>query len=181
MGAVLADASLQAGVRYATTVLPRVRRLLAEWPDAVTTSALIQRLDDPTTPVASVLSWKSEGKKLSIFRALAGFLHAEGIETTSQLRESLADAAFRGQLRRIKGVGAKTVDYLSILTGSTDHAAVDSQLRAFARDAGVKATSYDDVRRAVLEAAAARGWAAGSLDAAIWAYQSGGASVSSPT
>lgn len=171
MGAVLADAALQAGITYKTTVLPRVQELVRAWPEATTTSALVDRMR--TEDVASVLDWKPDSKKMTTFQDLADFLLAEGVESTAQLNDSLGDESFRRRLRTVKGVGLKTVDYLSILTGSTEHVAVDSQLRAFVRSAGVLTSSYQDVRAAITEAAAVRGWTAGSLDAAIWTYQSG--------
>lgn len=68
---------------------------------------------------------------------------------------------------------SQTVDYLAILTGSTEHVAVDSQLRVFVRDAGVRASDYDEVRKVITDAAADRGWDPGALDAAIWAHQLG--------
>lgn len=171
MGAVITDASLQASMKYKTTVLPRVRALLAEWPDATTTSAFVERLgrDD----VAAVLRWPRDSKKMRMLDALAKFLADEQVETTSDLRTALEDSAFRARLRTVKGVGPKTVDYLAILVGSTEDVAVDSQLRAFARDAGITVTGYDDLRAVVTAAAATRGCAPGALDAAIWAHQSG--------
>lgn len=169
MGAVLADASLQAGIRYNSTVLPRVKRLLAAWPDARTTSGLVERMR--SEDVATVLNWQSESKKMNTLRDLVAILAAEGIETTSDLRQSLENDRFRRQLKAVKGVGPKTIDYLAILTGSSQDVAVDTQLRAFVRDAGAAASTYEDVRGVVTEAAAARGWSPSALDAAIWAYQ----------
>lgn len=171
MGAVVADAALQAGVTYRTTVLPRVRRLVADWPEAITTSAFLERMR--TDDVATVLGWKPGSKKMTTLQDLADLLLREGVETTDDLQRALGDPAFRSRLRAVKGVGPKTVDYLAILTGSTEHVAVDSQLRAFVRDAGVSTSDYDEVRKIVTDAAAERGWEAGALDAAIWAHQSG--------
>ncbi|WP_313536267.1 hypothetical protein [Arsenicicoccus bolidensis] len=170
MGAVLADASLQAGINYATVVEPRVRRLIDEWPDATTTSAFVAR--SQTDDVAATLRFKPDSKKMRTLRDLTDFMHEEGVETPEALAVELLDEGFLGRLRRVKGVGPKTVDYLSILTGSHDHVAVDSQIKAFVREAGCAAVTYKDVREIVVRAAAERGWTAGSLDAAIWKYRS---------
>lgn len=117
--------------------------------------------------IAAVLDWKPGSKKMNTLRDLVAILVAEGIETTSDLRESLEDDCFRGQLKAVKGVGPKTIDYLAILTGSSQDVAVDTQLRAFVREAGAAASTYEGVRGLVTEAAAARGWSPSALDAAI--------------
>jgi hypothetical protein len=41
MGAVIADAVLQAGLNYRTVVAPRVERIAREYPEAATTSGFI--------------------------------------------------------------------------------------------------------------------------------------------
>lgn len=169
MGAVLADASLQRRAKYQTVVLPRVRDLVKHWPDASTTSGFVSRMEDED--VALVLRWKSDGRKMRTLRDLTRFLSDEGVETTGELRVNLLDRGFRTRLRGVYGVGPKTVDYLSILTGSPDHVAVDTHLRAFARDSGVERLTYAGVRDAVVGAAGARGWTVGALDAAIWTHQ----------
>ena len=171
MGAVVADAALQAGVTYRTTVLPRVRKLVADWPEAITTSGFVERMR--TDDVATALDWKPDSKKMTTLRDLADLLIREQVETTEDLQQALGDEGFRSRLRAVKGIGPKTVDYLAILTGSTEHVAVDSQLRAFVRDAGVSTSDYDEVRKVITDAAAERGWDAGAMDAAIWAHQSG--------
>lgn len=171
MGAVLSDAALQAGVSYRNTVRPRVEDLVTHWPDATTTSAFRELI--ASEDVAAVLRWKADGKKIVTLRALVDYLNEAEIETVSSLREALQREDFREDLRRsVKGVGPKTIDYLAILSGSEDDVAVDGQIRRFVRDAGVQARSYDQIRRLICEAAAVRGWSAGSLDAAIWTYQS---------
>ena|SRR5690625_4478535 len=170
MGAVIVDAGLQAGLTYRTTVLPRARNIVAHWPDATTTSTFVQRLDQEE--LAEILDWKPDGKKLQTIRDLAKFLAEEGIEEPNSLQHALNDDSFRKRLRRISGIGPKTVDYLGILTGSNSHVAVDSQLRAFVKDAGVVVSSYREVQEIIVAAAEARGWSPGALDAAIWSYQS---------
>ena len=45
MGATLCDAILQAGLNYEMVVEPRIRRILAEYPDAKTTTAFADVVD----------------------------------------------------------------------------------------------------------------------------------------
>jgi hypothetical protein len=72
MGAVVADASLQAGIGYKHTVHPRVLALKEAWPDADTTSGVARRLDTGDLP--AVLRWKGQ-RKIAVFEALvASFL-----------------------------------------------------------------------------------------------------------
>lgn len=101
MGAVIADAALQAGVTYRTTVLPRVRKLVADWPEAITTSAFVERMR--TDDVATALAWKPDSKKMTTLHDLADLLIREKVETTDDLQQALGDEGFRSRLRAVKG------------------------------------------------------------------------------
>lgn len=170
MGAVIVDAALQAGVSYISVVLPRVRLLREQWPDAVTTSGFLARLEGDA--LAKVLTWDPAGKKLATATDLAALLAQEKVETVDDLRDVVTDEAFRRRLRSVKGVGPKTVDYLAILAGAVDRSAVDVHLRRFVSEAGAGASTYEDMQRVIAEVAGERGWSVGALDAAIWQYQS---------
>lgn len=172
MGAVICDAGLQAGIKYTTVVLPRLRRLVEEWPAAVTTSAFVAHL--ATHDLGATLPWRGQ-KKLAVIAALAAELHTASIETPADLAAIYADeqsaAALAAKLRKVKGIGPKTIDYLAILVGSDQHVAVDLHLRAFARAAGITALTYSDLRGLYTAAAAQRGWKPGDLDRVVWRYQ----------
>jgi hypothetical protein len=171
MGAVICDAGLQAGINYTTVVLPRLRRLVELWPAATTTSAFVAQL--ATDDLGAILQWRGQ-KKLAVIAGIANVLATAHIETPAQLAAIYADsqaAMTLSSLRRVKGVGPKTIDYLAILVGSSQHVAIDQHLRGFARDAGIADLTYDGLRTLYAAAAHRRGWRLGDLDAAIWRYQ----------
>lgn len=174
MGAVIADASLQAGVGYKNVVLPRVRALRQAWPDANTTSGLIRRLATGSLP--TVLNWKGQ-KKLAVVDNLAAAFQELGIETTEDLYAAFEDPATRepliARLRSISGVKNKTVDYLAILVGVDTRVAIDVQLTAFASAAGVESLTYEQLSELYISAAARLGCTPRALDAAVWKYMSG--------
>lgn len=172
MGAVICDAGLQAGINYTTVVLPRLRRLVEEWPAAVTTSAFVAHF--AAHDLGAMLPWRGQ-KKLAVIAALAAELHTANIEAPADLAAIYADeqsaAALATKLRKVKGIGPKTIDYLAILVGSDQHVAVDLHLRAFAQAAGITVRTYSDLRALYAAAAGERGWKPGDLDRAVWQYQ----------
>ncbi len=170
MGAVIVDAALQAGLSYKSVVLPRVRELRRRWPDAETTSRFLAHIEGDA--LAQVLRWDPASKKLATATDLAALLARESVETVQDLHDAVTDVAFRRRLRSVKGVGPKTVDYLAILAGAVDQAAVDVHLRRFVHEAGAEASTYAEVQDVIAEVAAERGWTVGVLDAAIWQYRS---------
>ncbi|MDQ0030142.1 hypothetical protein [Arthrobacter bambusae] len=174
MGAVITDASLQAGIGYKNVVLPRVRALRQAWPDADTTSGFVQRLGGGDLP--SVLNWKGR-KKLAIIENLAAALQELGIETTQDLYAAYTDPAksepLIARLRSISGVKNKTVDYLAMLVGIEERVAIDSHLIAFASAAGVDDMVYEQLSDMYIAAAARLGCTPRALDSAVWKYMSG--------
>ncbi len=172
MGAVLVDASLQAGVGYRTTVRPRVVHLMSAWPDANTTSGMASRLLNED--VAVVLRWR--GKKLVTLLGLVDAMQDLRVETVDDLKARLTNQgtleATVSRLSQVKGVGPKTLDYLGILVGLTDQAAIDIHLRRFGEEAGVQGLRYDQLQGVLAAVAKQRTWDVGALDAAIWDYMS---------
>ena len=80
---------------------------------------------------------------------------------------------FRRDLRRTPYVGAKTIDYITVLGGSVEHVPVDTHIKNFAKDAGVTYwNDYNRVSDLVKAAAKEYGCSTGALDAAIWGYMS---------
>lgn len=171
MGALISNAILQQRRKYATFVVPRVKKIEAAWPDATTTTRFLDRLDTGgLTEVAEV-----RGRFPNYIRNLTVFLQAKGIESPDQLREEFdaADpAGFLRDLRRVVGVGPKTRDYLGILSGSKRYAAVDARVQARVRDAGVsEPTSYAHVAAVIEAAAAIMKCEVADLDKAIWLWE----------
>jgi endonuclease III len=172
IGATISDAILQAGTTYETVVRPRVERILADYPEANTTSRFLDLL--LREGAKSVLSWNDNEKPLRVIH-LTGFLWRHGIETEEQLREWIEEESNIEKLLSIKGVGPKTVDYLGMLVGRAT-VAVDRHLIRFLQRAGVSVTSYAEAREILNEAADILGIDRRRFDQTIWHRMSGGVS-----
>lgn len=174
IGGVIVDAALQPRTKYKTVVLPRVRRVISQWPDAAVLSGLRSRLE--SEDLAEFLGWKRTSRKLTVIGDVTAMLLALEIETVRELGACYdgdeREQQMRRALRRVKFVGPKTVDYIAILTGSTRHVAVDVHIAGFIRDADVHGGDYAVVSALITRAADELGCSAGALDAAIWNYMS---------
>ena len=118
IGAIIVDATLQRRQNYNETVKPRVEALVAEWPDAATTSGFRQHLD--TGKLSEVIDWPSPGRLAQVDDVTRVF-EREGIETVAELRRALEDhakgAALREALAQVRHVSPKTLDYMGVLSG----------------------------------------------------------------
>jgi hypothetical protein len=168
VGAILADAVLQAGLNYRTVVKVRVDRIVQKFPEAVTLSGTFNTTD--SIGVADFLCWRHQ-TKVSRFVGLAELLRNENVDDFYQLRVWLQNSGRRDKLRAIHGVGPKTVDYLCGLVG-LDFIAVDRHIRKFASDAGVTAVDYEFLQSVVSYAADLLGVSRRHFDASIWSYVS---------
>jgi hypothetical protein len=168
VGAILADAALQAGLNYRTVVRVRIDRIIQDFPEAATLSGMFNAID--SIGVAEFLRWNHH-TKVSRFVCLAELLRNESIDDFHQWRTWLQNPACREKLRAIHGVGPKTVDYLCGLVG-LDFIAVDRHIRAFASDAGVTAADYDFLQTVISYAADLLGVSRRHFDASIWTYVS---------
>ena len=168
MGATLTDAVLQSGISYETVVLPRVERILRDYPDAVTTSAFAEVLEREGAP--AVLQWNGS-KKIATLSALVSLLVSEHIETEAQFRTWLESDSNLSRLHEIKGIKDKTAHYLQILVGGQG-IAIDRHLVRFLAEAGVRTASYDEARQVLRETAALVGKNESLLDYSIWLYMS---------
>lgn len=169
MGAVIADATLQAGVNYKTVVAPKVARLIQNYPQCVTTSMFRDALNSDGPE--KVLGW-TRGRKPETARALAELLIAEEIETVGDLKAWIQRPTSRAKLLAVSGVGPKTADYLGLLAGRTDVAAIDMHLNRFLRDAGISPVSYDQAQTIIIAAAEQLDVSPATLDHSIWQYMS---------
>ncbi|WP_431015992.1 hypothetical protein [Bradyrhizobium pachyrhizi] len=168
VGAILADAALQAGLNYRTVVKVRVDRIVQDFPEAATLSGMFSAI--ATIGVTEFLRWHHH-TKVSRFVCLAELLRNERVDDFHQLRTWLQNPACREKLREIHGVGPKTVHYLCGLVG-LDFVAVDRHIRAFASDAGVAAADYDFLQTVISYAADLLGISRRHFDASIWTYVS---------
>jgi hypothetical protein len=164
LGAVLADAVLQAGVSYRTVVRTRIDRIHSRFPEAATLSGLITILEQQG--VADFLLWSHPIKSLR-FESLTQLLATQGIGTTFELKRWLNRSDMRTQLLSVRGIGPKTCDYLSCLVG-IDCIAVDRHVRTFATDAGVTISDYERLKSIVSCAADLLGLTRRDFDSWIW-------------
>ncbi|MCP9001516.1 hypothetical protein NFC73_17545 [Pseudarthrobacter sp. RMG13] len=117
IGAIIVDATLQRRQNYNETVKPRVEALVAEWPDAATTSGFRQHLD--SGKLSEVIDWPSPGR-LAQVEDITQVFEREGIETVVDLRDALGDPAkgsLREALAEVRHVSPKTLDYIGTLSG----------------------------------------------------------------
>jgi hypothetical protein len=168
MGAVLADSVLQAGLNYAKVVKPRIASILRSFPHAISIDILIGVIEQEGSP--KFLQWEHR-EKVSRFDDLIAFMADAQIQSTCDLGKALRDESFRVDIRRVRGIGPKTVDYMACLVG-VDCIAVDRHIRGFAEIAGLEDDSYDYLREVFSFAADLLAISRREFDASIWRYQS---------
>src|ERR1022692_3372383 len=164
LGAVLADAILQAGVSYRNVVRMRVERIHSRFPEAATLPGLIVLLEQKGA--AEFLLW-SHPIKMSRFVSLTHLLAEQNINTTVELRLWLNGDDAREHLLSLHGIGPKTCDYLSCLVG-IDCIAIDRHVRRFANEAGIAISDYEKLKSVVSYAADLLGMPRRDFDAWIW-------------
>ncbi|NWG26861.1 MAG: hypothetical protein HXY30_20990 [Pseudorhodoplanes sp.] len=164
MGAVLADAILQAGVNYQTVVRVRIERIRLEFPEAAMLSGVTELIEREGAEF--FLLWKHPTKVIR-FVSLAKFLAMQGVDSTTELRNWLCLENARPSLLNLNGIGPKTCDYLCSLVG-IDCVAVDRHIVRFAVDAGVHLSDYERLKGAVSFAADLLGVERRDFDAWIW-------------
>lgn len=168
MGATLTDAVLQAGVNYSHVVQPRVERIRSAYPEATTASAFLSLLERESPQ--HVLTWNGQRKPDTLL-TLTKYLVMHRVETESDLRIWLERGENRNALLNIKGIGAKTVDYLGLLVGEQT-VAIDTHIFKFLRAANLPTQSYEKAHQLVAGAADRMGIPRALLDFSIWRYMS---------
>ena len=173
IGATVADAVLQANMRYETHVKPRIHRILAEYSRARTTSSVLHLLK--TIPATEFLSWRGEDRAARFFQILDLFA-SHGIETETDLRAWLLQEKNLLKLRAIKGIGPKTVDYFKILVGFST-SAIDRHLINFLKLAGLTPGNYDEIQAVINATADLLCVDRAYFDHSIWQFMSQKAAV----
>ncbi len=168
IGAKLADATLQRGVNYERTVRRRVERMVDEYPEAGTTSGLLRLLKKVGAPTMLQMA---AGAKPHTFLWLAKELAAREIDTVSELTIFLSDRWHANSLRRVKGVGPKTVSFLKLVVG-LDAVAVDMHVLAALKAAGVPPCDPSEAEQLLTLVARRLGMSVSEVDALIWQHQS---------
>jgi hypothetical protein len=166
MTALLADAALQAGIRYETVVRPRIDRILAAYPDRRTTSdarwLLVQM------PAEELLQW-THHVKLDRFVRLLDLCETQGIETVPQLAFWLEGAGAKTHLLDLNGIGPKTADYLGLLAGVPAFP-IDRHMLRFLEFAGVRTRSYAYAQSLLFEACHTLDWDVRATEHSIWLW-----------
>jgi len=168
LGATIADAVLQANMKYETHVLPRINRIRRVFPAAATMSGLKKILAESTTTY--FLDWKGIDR-VKRFDDVITLLSSENIETEDDLRQWLTDERNLFKLSTIKGIGPKTVDYLKILTGFQT-CAVDRHVYDLLSQAHIEVSSYDEAKEVLNLAADIIEVRRAYFDHSIWKYMS---------
>lgn len=166
MGATITDAILQAGLNYHHVVYPRVLKILTEYSDYKTTCDFIILMQ--VFPLTEIVDCKNS-KKLQRIRDLSWFLYNNGIENEDQLAKWLDIEKNISPLRKIDGIGPKTIDYLKILSGN-QAVAIDRHLFAFLELAGIFHCSYQDASLIYTKVSELLNISQYELDRKVWLY-----------
>jgi hypothetical protein len=164
LGALLADAVLQAGLNYRTVVRMRIARIESQFPETATLSGVIALIE--RGGARDFMLW-NHPTKVTRFESLARFLAIQGIETTVELRGWLYLGSARQHLLSLNGIGPKTCDYLCCLVG-IDCIAIDRHVKTFAKEAGVSVSDCEYLKSVVSYAADLLGMTRRDFDAWIW-------------
>jgi len=149
IAAILVDSVFQAGVNYRSVVFPRVCAVARAFPRLGSLGLMQQAMASQS--FWNAVAWKHPEKPQRL-RELVDFFCANSVDTIDELREWLRRAENRERLRSVRGVGPKTIDYLSRLVG-LPAIAVDRHAQRLLRQVGVASKCYEHNRR-VLEFAA---------------------------
>ena len=168
MGATIVDSILQAGLNYKTVVYPRVKKLLLFYPDYKTTCDFLILIQ--IIPLTNLINWTNE-VKINRIKELSWFLYNNSIETEANLAIWLEGNENKQKLKQIKGIGNKTVDYLTMLSGKPA-IAIDRHLFKYLEYAGVVVKSYEEANKIYSYVANQLNMTFYELDKKIWTYMS---------
>jgi len=166
LGATIADAVLQANMRYETHVRPRIKRIREMFPAAATMTGLKQTLLERTT--SEFLDWRGMDRVKRFDDIVRLFAH-ENIETEDDLRDWLMNEKNLVKLGKIQGIGPKTIDYFKILTG-IQTCAIDRRLLDFLNQADIEVSSYEEAKAIVNLAADTMEVQRAYFDHSIWKH-----------
>ena len=168
MGATIIDGILQAGIKYSTTVKPRVLKFLSEYPQTTTTKGFRSLIDKISLP--KLINWK-ESSKTKIIQNLTDFLILENVNTENEFKDWLSDDDNLIKLKQLSGIKDKTADYFKILTGHNTNA-IDRHLIGFLANAGIHVANYQEAHEIISKAASILGIEEAHFDHSIWKYMS---------
>ena len=119
-----------------------------------------------------MLQWKDE-EKLTRIWFLTMLFASEKIETEDELRMWLNNPRNIEYLKKMRGIGNKTADYLKMLSGIST-TAIDRHLIRFIRKAGVniKSNDYSKAHRLISQTAKRMRIKTAYFDYSIWFHMS---------
>lgn len=167
MGATLADAVFQGGLRYEPLAVAEEHRLRRRYPTARTTSAFDVLLES-ADPLA-LLGW-SDAQKLRTLLSVTHLLVGEGVEREDDLRMWLDRAESKVRLTSLGGVSEAMVQYLRFLAGAEDAAPVDRWFWRVLDDAKIRTYGFNDALGVYRDAAALMGISLATLELSLWRY-----------
>lgn len=170
LGEILANTILQAGLNYETVVKPRLKRIRNLYPEMFNISSCWHAIEKDGSKY--ILLWKHD-EKPKRFEDLVRFFKDQKIDNVNELKEYLEKPNHHPDILKIKGIGKKTLDYLSMLVGvSFAGVAVDRHIKEFLNEAGICENNYDKIKIMIETTADALNIRRCELDHAIWKYQS---------
>ena len=169
MGAIIIDSSLQAGIKYKTTVKPRVMKFLSEYSHLTKTSDFEKLIEKKN--ISDLINWKDNSKKTNLIINLTKFLISEGVETQNEFYEWLSYDKNIIKIKSISGISDKTADYLKILTGHKTNA-VDRHLIKFMKNAGINVENYSEASDVISMTSGILNIDEDLYDHSIWLYMS---------
>ncbi|MFH1145866.1 MAG: hypothetical protein V1707_02805 [bacterium] len=169
MGATITDAILQAGTRWETVVKPRILKLL-KYPEAKTTKGFLNLLNKEG--LKKLLDWKDKEKPARIL-GVVNFFIKESIKNETDLKKWLKNNQNITRLRKLRGIGNKTVDYLKILSGIST-SAIDRHLITFLQKAGININigQYLEAQKIINKTAERKKVEKSLFDYSLWKYMS---------
>ncbi len=173
IGAMIADAVLQANMRYETHVRPRIKRIRKIFPKAATISGLKKLLLEKT--VNDFLDWRGMDRAKR-FQDIVDLFTSEDIDSEEDLKSWLTNDRNLSKLAMIEGIGPKTIDYFKILT-DIQTCAIDRRLLDFLKKADIEVSSYDEAKLIINLAADMIEIPRAHLDHSIWVYMGKGAAT----
>ena len=168
MGATIVDGILQAGLNYKTVVYPRVKKLLITYPEYKTTCDFLILIQ--TIPLNKLINWNNV-VKINRITELSWFLYNNSVETEADLGIGLRNKKNKDKLLNINGIGNKTVDYLTMLSGKPA-IAIDRHMFKYLEYAGVIVKSYEEANKIYSYVANQLNMTFYELDKKIWTYMS---------
>jgi len=168
IGATVADAILQANMKYESHVRPRVNRIRTKFPQAANISGLRRLLSEIS--ITEFLDWRGMDR-VKRFKDVVDLLADQGVETEQDFKGWLESEENLQKLKVIHGIGPKTADYFRILTGFQT-SAVDRHLLKFLKIAGMNVSTYEEASLVINLAADKMGIPRSHFDHSIWTYMS---------